>query len=299
MNIGIDPLVDFVCKMLLGSPDHPAITLHFLNAVLGGSPQITAVEILNPIIGQEFDDDKYAVLDIRARDAFGHRFNIEIQRSLPTAIRERLTYYVATQLVEQLGLGEGYGELRPSIGICILDAVIFAQADDLHLDFRLMNSKHQLTFTEHLQIHLLELPKYAPPSHNEIISDPIEQWCYFFMHADKLSADQIRQRLPESVFWEATGVLEMIARDPDQRSLYEARVKMERDSRAKLDYALKQGREQGLEQGLKQGEAIGRVLALRDLLLETSPTNDQLQTYTLDQLAQLEIDLRHRLRERD
>lgn len=43
MTIGIDPRVDFACKLLLGSPDHPAITIHFLNAVLGSQPKIAEV----------------------------------------------------------------------------------------------------------------------------------------------------------------------------------------------------------------------------------------------------------------
>ena len=175
MAIGIDPLVDFACKKLLGSPEHPAITLHFLNSVLDGSPNITDVEILNPIIEKEFEDDKYSILDVRAGDEFGHRFNIEIQRTRPAALRERLTYYAATQLVEQLGDGDRYTELRPAIGICILDLLLYPQISDVHLDFRLRNQKHGLTLTDHLQIHLLELPKYTPPSDNREITDPIEQ----------------------------------------------------------------------------------------------------------------------------
>jgi predicted transposase/invertase (TIGR01784 family) len=179
MAIGIDPLIDFVCKMLLGSPEHPKITLHFLNAVLRGNPWITDVEIVNPIVGKEFEDDKFLILDVRAKDAFGRRFNIEIQRSLQAALRERLTYYIATQLVEQLGGGDDYDDLRPAISICILDAVLFRTVPDLHLDFRLANIKHGLTLTDHLQVHLLELPKYSPPGDNGVIRDPIDQWCYF------------------------------------------------------------------------------------------------------------------------
>jgi hypothetical protein len=34
MTIGIDPTVDFARKRVLGSPEHPTITLRFLNAVL-------------------------------------------------------------------------------------------------------------------------------------------------------------------------------------------------------------------------------------------------------------------------
>jgi hypothetical protein len=48
--IGINPTVDFAFKMLLGSPDHPAVTLHFINAILGGNPGIAEVTILNPIV---------------------------------------------------------------------------------------------------------------------------------------------------------------------------------------------------------------------------------------------------------
>jgi hypothetical protein len=40
MVIGIDPLVGLVCKKLLGSPEPPAISLRFLNAILGGKPRI-------------------------------------------------------------------------------------------------------------------------------------------------------------------------------------------------------------------------------------------------------------------
>ncbi len=294
MAIGIDPLVDFACKKLLGSPEHPTITLHFLNAVLGGSPKITEVEILNPIIEKDFEEDKYAILDIRARDEIGHRFNIEIQRSRPAALRERLTYYAATQLIEQLGDGDSYTKLRPSIGICILDLMLYPHVSDVHLDFRLRNENHRLTLTDHLQIHLLELPKYALPSDNQVIVDPIEQWCFFFLRADELTTDQIVQRLPSPVFAEATGVLEMIARDPKQRSLYESRLKAERDVRAKEEYAHEKGREEGRE----EGEAIGRVKLLRQLLGDDLPLECELRSMSLEDLALMEADLQHRLRER-
>jgi flagellar biosynthesis/type III secretory pathway protein FliH len=84
-----------------------------------------------------------------------------------------------------------------------------------------------------------------------------------------LTPEEIRQRLPDPVFLEATGVLEMIARDPEQRSLYEARLKAERDSRANLDYASREGREQGREEGREEGrweQRIRIVGLLRDII---------------------------------
>ena len=64
MAIGISPLVDFAFKLLLGSPEHSGITIHFLNTILVGQPRITQVEILNPYLGKEFDDDKLSIRGI-------------------------------------------------------------------------------------------------------------------------------------------------------------------------------------------------------------------------------------------
>ena len=46
---------------MLGSPEHTAVTVNFLNSVFSGAPRITSVEILNPILGQETDDDTLAI----------------------------------------------------------------------------------------------------------------------------------------------------------------------------------------------------------------------------------------------
>ena len=58
MILGIRPTVDFAFKRMLGNSEHTAVTVHFLNAVLGGSPRITRATILDPILGKETDDDK-------------------------------------------------------------------------------------------------------------------------------------------------------------------------------------------------------------------------------------------------
>ncbi len=118
----------------------------------------------------------------------------------------RLSFTGAMQAMEEfassmrLHSGRRYTELRPVIGICILDLVLYPRVSDIHLDFRLQNNKHGLTFTDHLQIHLFELPKYTPPSDNVEITDPIDQWCYFLLQADELTAGEIAQRLPDPAF---------------------------------------------------------------------------------------------------
>lgn len=64
MIIDICPTVDLAFKLMLGSPEHTAVTVHFLNAVLGGSPRIRQATILNPFLGKETPEDKLSILDV-------------------------------------------------------------------------------------------------------------------------------------------------------------------------------------------------------------------------------------------
>jgi predicted transposase/invertase (TIGR01784 family) len=84
MAIGISPTVDFAFKLMLGSPEHTRVTIHFLNAILIDQPKITHVKILNPFLGKDSDEDKFSILDILATDEHGRMLNIEMQTSLQT-----------------------------------------------------------------------------------------------------------------------------------------------------------------------------------------------------------------------
>lgn len=223
MTIGIDPTVDFACKRVLGSPEHPAITLHFLNAVLRPLAAIQTVQIVNPTIEKAFEDDKWSLLDILATDESGRLYDIEVQTTRPLGLRQRLTYYASSLLVGQLESGGDYRDLRPSICICLLDAVEFRDDRAVYHNFQMRSASCQL-FTDCLQVHLFELPKYVLPSDNRVIDDPAEQWLYFFRCAAESTAEELAARLPDPVFAEAAGVLEMIARNPDERRLYNERL---------------------------------------------------------------------------
>ncbi len=85
----------------------------------------------------------------------------------------------------------------------------------------------------------------------------------------------------------------MIARDPKQRTLYEARLKAERDALAKEDYAREEGREEE-----RLVERFRTVKMLRDIVGDAAPTDDELTGLSLDDLAGIEAKLQRRLRDR-
>lgn len=188
-------------------------------------------------------------------------------------------------------------QLRPSIGICLLDATEFQNEAAVQHSFQL-RSEDGLLLTDCLQIVLIELPKYVPLSDNRVISDPVEQWLYFFCRAGASAPDELVGRLPDRVFAEATGVLERIAKNPNERRLYNERLKMERDERARNLQAREEGRQEGIEEGLRRGAMVGRIQLLQQLSGLASQSADELAGLGLDALAALESELQGRLRER-
>jgi predicted transposase/invertase (TIGR01784 family) len=278
MAIGISPLVDYAFKLMLGSPEHSGITMHFLNAVLVGQPRITQVTFLNPILNKESDDDKLAVLDILATDEHGRRLNIEMQTSVPAGMPERLTYYAAASYAGQLSEGQSYQKLLPSISICVLSRALFSRPPLLHLDFRLRDFATSLTLTDDLQVHLLQLKHLQITSENVYNATPAEQWAFFLANAETMTIADVLKLVPDKVFREAFGVLEMISQTAEQMLAYNARLKYQRDEEARLLQArldgLDEGRQKGLEEGVEIGKARGveigqlrgRVALLQELL---------------------------------
>ena len=297
MAIGISPLVDFAFKLLLGSPEHSGITIHFLNSILVGQPRITQVEILNPFLGKKFDDDKLSILDIRATDEHGRLLNIEMQTSLPAGMAQRLTYYVSSLYVSQLGEGHQYLELCPAISICVLSQAMFAEPPALHLDFRLREVSTALTLTDDLQIHLLQLNHLQVTVENVYDACPAERWAYFLQNADKLTPAEIRRLFPDQEFSEAAGVLEMISRTPEQLMAYNARLKFQRDEVARILQARLEGREEGRQEGEEIGEARGRIVILQELLGQRVWTAEEFAKCAAAQLNALADQLQQQLQQ--
>jgi hypothetical protein len=60
MIIGISPTVDFAFQLMPGSAEHTRVTVHFSNSILIDQPRITQVEIFNPFVEKDRDNDKLA-----------------------------------------------------------------------------------------------------------------------------------------------------------------------------------------------------------------------------------------------
>jgi predicted transposase/invertase (TIGR01784 family) len=67
---------------------------------------------------------------------------------------------------------------------------------------------------------------------------------------------------------EAYGRLRTMSQDKANRMLYEARLKAQRDEYARIQGALRQGREEGEKAGFQKGWEEGKAKAIRKMVFE-------------------------------
>ena len=82
MRIGIRPINDFAFKKIFGTTANKLALISFLNAVLRLRIPIVDVTIVNPYNLQDFLDDKLSILDIKAIDANGAIYDIEMHEGI-------------------------------------------------------------------------------------------------------------------------------------------------------------------------------------------------------------------------
>ena len=134
----------------------------------------------------------------------------------------------------------------------------------------------------------------------------VARWVYWLCHAQEYEAARLRTLLPQEGFQQATQAIETIALKTEDKTMYDTRIKAERDRQASLEWAMKtgiekgieKGREEGREKGLQAGSFIGRILLCQKLLGRPETPSAELQIRSLQDLqelaSQLEADLRNR-----
>jgi predicted transposase/invertase (TIGR01784 family) len=175
---------------------------------------------------------------------------------------------------------------------------LFSDPAGLHLDFRLREKRSHRTLTDDLQIHLLQLSYLQVTAETVYNASDEERWLMFLRDADKLTTEQIRQLFPDKEFAEAAGVLEMIAKTPEERMEYEARLKYRRDQAGRRQQALMEGRELGLVEGRAEGRQEGRITLMQEILGLPTSTPDELAACDASQLNQLAANLQQQLKAR-
>jgi predicted transposase/invertase (TIGR01784 family) len=200
MRHAIDPKIDCVFKALLGAEANRDLLVHFLNAMLGGElpAPIVDVVILNPYNEREFLDDKLSIVDVKARDAAGCLYQIEIQLLVLPELPARILYGWADLYSSQLASGEDYLELKPTYAIWLLGETLLPAVPGYAHRYRFCDAAGR-PLLDHGCVALFELPKFAAEhataaqqaAGQVAVASEEERWLKLFVEGEYLDPDNL------------------------------------------------------------------------------------------------------------
>ena len=283
MTPGIDPKVDYAFKRVFGSEANADLLQDLLESVLGFA--LSVVEILNPFNEKETDNDKLSVLDVKAKDAAGRWFGVEMQMVAHAALVDRLLYYWARLYAGQLVEGEGFAKLRPAHAICFVNSRLFRRRPDVALNrFAAVDLATGETLSDHFSLHVVELPKFRRGA--DEVGTPFEGWCYYFQHGATLDPERMPAALDRPPMRKAMEVLMRMSQSEIERERYESRLQFRRDME-QFEADAAQALEKGMKEGMARGILVGEIRGIQRALGQPMTPDDELAKLSIENLKLL------------
>lgn len=259
---------DFVFKCVFGKEGNEPLLACLIEAILGleGDRRIKELTLLSPLNLQNWADEKFTIVDVKAIDLCNRRFTIEMQVSEQPDFEKRMAYYLALLYAGQLREGDGYEKLYPAFGIAILDYVLFPEHECLQSRYAFREQASGEVLPGIMELHFVELRKYR--DRPRALQTRLEKWLNILRFGEQFVAED---PLPEDYaldkeFVMAVSELRRINADEQMRAILEQREKEERDRISRLNAARKAGLEEGLEKGLENGREEKALAIARNMV---------------------------------
>ncbi len=246
----LDIKTDFAFKKVFGSADSKDILISFLNAVIDfeKNRKIKDLTIVDPYNIPMLKGMKDTYVDVKAQLDDGSRVIIEMQILNHEGFEKRVLYNAAKNYSVQLKKGDAYHLLNPVIALTITEFVLFENSAELISNFKLLEKKQFIEYSDDIELIFIELPKFIKSeSELETIQD---KWLYFIKNAGDL--DYIPHHLDQE--------LEKAFNIANEANLTEEELELQHKKKdwiyiqkSSIELATKNGLKQGLEQGLEQG----------------------------------------------
>jgi len=251
----VNPKIDLVFKKLFGVDKNKDLLLSLINSMLTDEDKIKTVTLKNPYNLPDYLDGKLSVLDIKAEDEKGRRYNIEMQIVGHDDYGLRTLFYLAKAFIEQIGASGKYKDLNKTIVINIVDFEFFAEpTDDENIEkkekryhrevaFRDIKTLEKYPQLDYFSVHFVELPKYDNDTNN--VKTTLERWITFLNKAGELNKDNLPKELATDEIKKAIEELNIMYLDEKEKAYYERQQILLMDEKARLESAENKGKNEG------------------------------------------------------
>lgn len=280
----ISPRVDLAFKKIFGVEENKDLLISLINSIVGQEDQVSDVTILNPYNPKNFKTDKLSILDIKATNQDGKRFNIEIQISDEADYDKRALYYWAKLYTEQLKVSEDYSKLSKAIGIHILNFTSIPSVEKYHNVFHIREQETGLLYFKDLELHTIELKKFSDNSDEELsdiatkVRNALDMWVAFLTRNDLLTVDNLPKELSDPNLKKAINVLSVMNFTEEERDAYEDHLKWLRIETNSLKKMRAEGKAEGkLEEKIEIAKnMLSQNLDLDIISTSTGLTNEEI-----------------------
>jgi len=235
---------DIVFRLFFADERNVDFLIDFLKSVLQlPDDDYNEIEIADPYLLPEYVGDKLAIIDIKLHTKSRKVIHVEIQLHITPEMRERIVFYDAKLITEQIGSGGRYTAIQKVISIVITDEDMIKDSPGYHHRFIFYDPEAAVMFSDIIEIHTLELRKLPDGADGTKLYD----WAKFIAAETEEELNMLAERNPQ--VQRAIVRLRELSADEKTRDMYERREKALRDIDSRERWAWAQGEAQGIVKG--------------------------------------------------
>ena len=244
---------DIMFKAFYGRKENEEFLQDFLEAVL--EEKIKIKKVMHDVrLEQLAKEQKFGILDLGVELEDGEFINVEIQIKNYKNIEKRTTFYACKKLIEQLGPGEDYRQLKPTIIIAILDYSFIKLPEYITETVRVAKEHREYEINNEVKYYYIELEKFR--NQNPDMTQKENQWLSFL---DMERRDLLEMACKENdKVKRAVENYEVLTGDEEVKRLAEIRLMSKLEEKSALDCAREEGIEEGKRKGREEGKREGR-----------------------------------------
>ena len=249
---------DYLFKLLLGSEENKACLQDFLECVLDMPVGMIAdLELLDKELSKDAISYKTGILDVKLRLKGGTTIDIEIQNSWSAEFIPRTLFYWSKMYIEGFKEGEPYTSLTRCIAINLISQG-FKLNSEVHSAYSIQEQKSHQPLTDLLEIHFLNLSAVKGAKIRQTVTtqkqEKLLNWLRFIETDDKKERAMLAMTSP--VLQMLNEKIDVLSLNPEERKLYESRMKLKSDiatiSEVQYNAGIERGKSLGLAEGSRQ-----------------------------------------------
>ncbi len=305
----IDPKIDIAFKKLFGVEGNKDLLISLINSMLSAKDKVSDIVLKNPYNLPDYLSGKLSILDIKAEDKNGRRYNVEMQILGHDDYGLRTLFYLAKAFTEQIGNGGQYRSLNKTVAINIVDFDFFEEDKDestdksytedkkiqkkkkddkikiYHREIVLMDAKTHVRYPQldYFSIHFVELPNYKAEKPKTML----ECWMTFLNKASEFNIDELSEELKTEEIIKAQQELTKMNFNEKEREHYDRQQILLMDEHARLETAKNKGKIEGKVEGKIEGKIeIAKKMINKGLDNETIAEFTDLELTLIEQIRQ-------------